>query len=212
MKKSKLLIAVWLSVLAGAGTPNINANNIGYAKELVYNFDNTQKWDTKKINSNNDIDLSSHEEIINTDVSTILESLWYEKWIEVIRQHFLEEINMYRVKNNIVQLKLDSTLNEAAQRFADHWSEHHALWHSFDDKSVRDMWVDLSDLYQWGENVAYGQNTIFDVTEARYNRSEWHKKTMLWLHKSKYTWEPMTYNHLWIGFNWEFFVAEFWTK
>ncbi len=210
MNKSSLLITIGLSVLVTANTPNINATTTWHTKDLVGVFGDNQNWNTKKIDEN--IDVNNHEEVIHTDVNTILELLWYEKWIEVIRWHFLEEINMYRIKNNISTLDLDSTLNQAAQKFAEYWSKHEWLWHSFDDKSVRDMWVDLSNLSQWWENVAYGQDTIFDVVEARYYRSKWHKKTMLWLHKSKYTWEFMSYNSLWIGINWDFFVAEFWTK
>jgi hypothetical protein len=88
---------------------------------------------------NPDIDINNNEEIINTDVNVLLESFWYEKWIEIIRQHFLEEINNYRLKNNRPLLELDSSLNLTAQKFAEYWSKNEWLWHSPANKSVQNM-------------------------------------------------------------------------
>lgn len=177
-----------------------------YAQTSSYPVD-AQKKNTLELVENRGS--MEHQKIIKENVKDILGIYGKEKWMEIIREHFLEEINIYRKLNNRPPLVLDTVLGAAAQRFAEYWSPKHQLWHEFDGKSVRDMWIDLSNYSGRWENVAYGEITIDDIVSDRYYKSEWHKKTLLGLHISKNSWEIIPYTSLGIGISWSFVVAEF---
>jgi hypothetical protein len=102
---------------------------------------------------------------------------------------------------------LDSTLNVAAQQFAEQGNSKKQLWHSFDGKWIN---IDLSNYSATAQNVAYDATaTILSVVNDRYTKSEWHKKTMLGLRVSEYTWKTIPYTVLGIWVSWSFIVAEF---
>ncbi|MEI8253524.1 MAG: hypothetical protein WCG25_07465 [bacterium] len=61
-----------------------------------------------------------HDTIVKMEFKDILKIYGKEKGMEIIRKHFLEEINMYRKNNGRPLLVLDKTLNEAAQKFAEY--------------------------------------------------------------------------------------------
>jgi hypothetical protein len=120
----------------------------------------------------------------------------------------LIEMNTYRKLHNRPELSLDFTLNTVAQKFAEYASPYKQLWHTFNGKWFDDMGIDLSKFSATGENVAYGIQNIFSIVQWRYT-SPWHKKTMIWLRKSKISWDTLIFNSLGIGISWPFVVADF---
>lgn len=202
MRKSKKAL-IWLAIV-GAG--------------LVWSpsfWQNTEKIknDTKK-SSLTTLDSKEiiHDTIIKMHFKDILKMYGKERWMEIIREHFVQEINKYRKLMDRPSLVLDDTLNEAAQRFADYGAQYNLLWHEFDWKWVRDMWVDLDGFSARAENVWYWQNNIYQIVWDRYHKSPSHKKTMMWLHISQYSGELIPYTSVGIGINGLFIVAEFGTK
>ncbi|MFZ2151091.1 MAG: CAP domain-containing protein [Candidatus Absconditicoccaceae bacterium] len=154
----------------------------------------------------------THDTIVKMDFKDILKIYGKEKGMEIIREHFVQEINIYRRIMDRPPLVLDDTLNEAAQRFADYGAKHKGLGHEFEGKGVRDMGVDLDGFSARAENVGYGQDSIYEIIADRYNKSQSHKKTMLGLHISQYTGEPIPYTSIGVGISGLFIVVEFATK
>ncbi len=216
-KRSSFLQKITRSIIITAGFLGVNLSE-GQAQINTSNDQENNKinWEQKKVDNHKTtkttylLDNLDHNSIVHMNVEDILIIYWEENWLEIIRKHFLEEINKYRKLNNRPLLDLDSNLNEAAQRFAEYWEKYKKLWHSFDGKTFLDMWVDLSDFSEFGENVAYWQKTIYDIVDAWYNRSPWHKKTMLGLNKTSND-KDMIYTHIGIGIKWLFVVLDFGT-
>jgi len=175
------------------------------------NKENVKNHAKKELLNINSKDLV-HDTIVKMEFKDILKIYGKEKGMEIIRKHFLEEINMYRKNNGRPLLVLDKTLNEAAQKFAEYWSKYKQLWHEFDGKWVWEMWVDMKGYSSRWENVAYWGTNIAEVVSDRFNRSEPHKKTMLGLNTSQYSWDTIPYTSVGIGIDWLFIVVEFATR
>ena len=197
----------WIKFTAGAAIiASVFSSNPSYNQTTKYPTDLHKNNNLELVQKNDNLD---HAKIIHMSFDNILQQYGKEKWLEIIRNHFLIEINTYRKLNNRQDLSLDPALNEAAQKFAEYGSKFKGLWHSFNGKTVEDMWVDLDNYMFKGENVAYGIDNIATVVSDRYYKSEWHKKTMIGLRVSKITGDTITYSNLWIGISWPFIVAEF---
>jgi len=155
------------------------------------------------------VDTSFHEKIITTNMDSILVTYGKEKWLNIIREHMVIEINKLRKLYNQPPVTQDSTLNIAAQNFAEYGSPYGGLWHSFNGKNVYDMWIDPYKYIATAENVSYGKETIASVIESRYKSKKWHKETMLGLNISEYTWKKLDYALFGFGYDNNFSVGEF---
>lgn len=197
----------WKNLTAGAVMlASVLSTNLWYNQDAKYPIDLQKKNTIELVDKN--VDSLDHGKIIHIKFDSILKEYGSEKWLEIIRNHMLIEINTYRKLNKKQPLSSDSTLNEATQKFAEYGSPYKALWHYFDGKWVEDMWVNLDNYLNMSENVAYGSNDIATTVSDRYH-SEGHKKNMIGLNVSKYTWKTIPYSLLGIGLSWKFIVAEF---
>lgn len=191
---------IWLSVIGASllWSPTFSQNQEkikdGANKNLVTNLNWNQKL---------------HESIIKMDIQDIFKINGKEKWLKLIRKHMTIEINKYRELNKKNPLLQDIVLDSAAQKFAEFGAPYKQLWHSFDWKSVIDMGVDMTWYRAIWENVAYKVKNISDIVSYWYYKSEQHKKNMIGLNKSKYTWKDISYDAVWIGISWDFIVVEF---
>ena len=66
----------------------------------------------------------SHEEIIQIQFDDIIALYGKEKWMEIIRRHFIQEINVMRKDQWLNELQNDSMLDTATQKHADYLHDH----------------------------------------------------------------------------------------
>ncbi len=183
--RNKALIVAWIAALSMINSPKIDAQKIDSSKAVIENFD--EKW--KNINS---FELS-HEEIIHMDVDSLLGMYWKERWLEIINEHFLIELNNLRKEHNSWNLVVNDTIIQDANEYAkglyendklEHWDWEFAMYNRLLNKGLK---FDLC----W-ENLAWNYRNILDLIKW-WEDSHSHLLTMiykkytrcwLWYHKS----------------------------
>ena len=176
-----------------------------WLKEKTSMQGNHQKTPDKLIQKEKE---KTHQEIVQMAFDQIFATYGKEKWLDIIREHIVIELNTYRKSHDMPLLSLDPVLTTVSQKFATYGAPYKQLGHSFDGKSYKDMWVSLDTFSATGENVAYGADSIAALLDGRY-KSPWHKETMVWRWKSKYSSQILTFDSIGIGLQWPFVVADF---
>ncbi len=135
MKKGAIILATTLASLASKENfANIKKHieedtNHHIVVDLSKNHSskNTFYIDDDKILSNNDsID---HQTIISMNMDDIITQYGKIQGMEIIRQHFLEEINFLRTNNALPILRLDTLLNNSAQYHAEDMARNNYFSH-----------------------------------------------------------------------------------
>lgn len=119
------------------------------------------------INSKTDIkkeivDTLDHQKIITQNINLIFEKYGKEKGLEIIRNHFLIEINTIRKKNNLPWYTANDTLERVAQEYAIYLEKNKMLSHV--NKNGKRIWDRLrakkytftrcgENLWDWEENI-----------------------------------------------------------
>jgi len=152
-------------------------------------------------------DKLNHKHTIEDLCERIMFIYGQERWIEIIRYHFFQEINIIRKQYGLQPLPQNKILNTTAQKYAKYmfdndWYEHHSKeWVTFDQR-LNKAWYS-SDLMaenidEWFTSIS---KTIFDRLHE-----PWHKDVLL--HKrideigvGFYGWEMNRWNFSeWVGF------------
>lgn len=127
-----------------------------------------------------------HEEIIAMPFDQIFASYGKVKWLEVIREHFLIEINAFRKNLGNNEVSFSSGINDIAQEYAESIAKNGNFSHVDED------WKDVSDRAdeKWitytiiSENISYNQKTIKDIIKGYKN---WEKTGHFNVFKKPYT-------------------------
>ena len=90
-----------------------------------------------------------HDKIINMNFDTILSLYGNEKWMELIREHFLIEINKERSAVGNPPLKFNDTLNKVAKDRAIKMAEEKIYSHTIDWKSAAKEAMETGYDIQW---------------------------------------------------------------
>lgn len=189
-----------------------NTNSWEKKKASIGQTDNNtiKKWDDTTIN----IDSLNHKEIISMHVDSIISFYWVEKWLEIINEHMLIEVNKLRkeftdsvllqnenANRTLEPLTLNKKLCTSAQTYAEHMDKnnrfHHTGkdWSSFESR-IRRTWYPFKFLW---ENLYKEWFSIKDVI------CEWKKsKTHYNVIKNKH------YIHAWFWYKNGYWVAHFW--
>lgn len=84
-----------------------------------------------------DIDSLDHEKIIHIDVNILIDFYWEKKWLEIIREHMLIEVNELRKKYGAEPLILNESLNNACQWHAEHMNTNMITSHRGENYSTQ---------------------------------------------------------------------------
>lgn len=195
MKKTDKLI-LWLSIVTSV---------LAWSPAFSQNVEKIKNDTAKNIATNLDWIELAHDTIIKMNVEDILKIYGNEKWLELIREHMLIEINKLRKEmNNYPPLKLNNILNISSKKYSEYMSKNNHFSHT--DKE----WLRSSDRIknEWGnfeivwENLARWQESIEKVLDHRLNYSASHRKNLLF---NLYTDLGVWY------YNW-YWVLNFWKK
>lgn len=135
MKKSVIILATALASLASKGNfANTTKIEDNAKKQIVVNFDDQQsKQDkntfyvpsTKQLSGiDKEPDIIDHQTIITMNMDDIIKTYGQVKWIELMRNHFLEEINILRKEKWLPDLQSNTILNNSAQQHVDFLTTH----------------------------------------------------------------------------------------
>jgi len=129
--------------------------------------------------NNTDIININHEKFIEQEFTKILEFYWESKWLSLINQHFLIELNILRDSAWLWQLKLDEDLSKAAQGQSEfleiEWEIYHMQWENSQRKRLKNDWFNFTSCW---ENLASWQKNIKEIIDD-WMASSWHKVNML---------------------------------
>lgn len=126
-------------------------------------------------------DTLDHQTIITTPVDSIFLKYWQEKWLEIIREHTLKEINIFREKHNLPACTMDPLLQDVSLEYAKFISKKKQLTH-IDDKGrgLRERLIAVNHSFiMCGETLAYWQKTISDLVHIRTVESIPHKDVIM---------------------------------
>lgn len=118
MKKPAIILAAALALVPKGNFAHTAQIQDATQKQIIITFDDQQTQDKNTFTDKqpNSID---HQTIISMNMSDILTQYGETQGMEMIRQHFLEEINSLRTNNALPILHLDALLNNAAQDHAE---------------------------------------------------------------------------------------------
>jgi len=140
----------------------------------------TQKDIYEIVNDSTNIVDETHETIIHMPVEKILDLYWIEKWLLVINEHLLIEINNIRERYKKPLLsKVDLKLKSFSQQHAKFMSWEKKLYHmKWDDILRKRLKRDNFEFLTSGENLARRQETIDEAISDRMG-SKSHKANIL---------------------------------
>ena len=116
-----------------------------------------------------------HSEILKMNFGNILKLYGKEKWLEIIRQHFLQEINKQRTALGNPTLKSHTVLNEVAQSKAqdmadnDYFDHTDKQWLSDAGRMVKDGRYKVQ---MFGSNISYNIKNIGEVVQSYVNNKK----------------------------------------
>lgn len=188
---------------------------LNYLKELLENIkiqdqinldlpiDNNQDTNQDQNNNENNENQNENEEDQNNDQNED-ENLINEnetEQLKQIRQEMIESLNSIRISYWLKPLEINIRLNNIAQNHAIYMAQTNDFshitkdWKTPYDRAVQ-WWYKFS--YFW-ENIAAFQTSVEQVMNDWMN-SQWHKENIL---------NP-NYTQVWIWFNWDYRVQNFW--
>lgn len=139
MKKKALLLATALSALVHQGNFASTKNQIvDHTKhQIAVSFGGQESkqdaktvyvsWIQEKISDKNP-DSMNHQTIITMHMDDILVKYGKEKWLDIIRQHMLIEINLLREQKWLSKLMFNTILNNSTQKHAEFLSKNAHLY------------------------------------------------------------------------------------
>lgn len=148
-------------------------------------------------------DSLEHQRIINMNVDSLLIEYGEEKWMEIIREHMLIEVNKLRIEHGKQPLVQNDTLNQLAQNHSqymyenDRYSHKDKEWHNA-NRRMEKAGIVFTWIAKWWENIAKNYHTIQGVLYAWMN-SPWHRANILFV-----DWEA-----LWTGYDVGFWTQDF---
>ena len=135
------------------------------------------KYDRYKIESPDDI---KHKEIAGMNIDSILATYGQEKWMELVNEHTLIEINKLRIAKQLVPLEISHDVMVSSQKQAEFldklWKTQHMAWDLVLPKRLERENIVFSICW---ENLADGQTNIAQVVEHWRTLSETHKENLL---------------------------------
>jgi len=165
---------IWLGIIwsAIAGSPVFWQNLNMTQKELA-------EWMTT--------DKPEHGTIINMDIQDIIKIYWWEKWLELVANHMIWEINKFREEDGKDTLQLDQNLGDFTQKWTKYISDNHGTDQSL-KKSLHLQWS----LVLWkrlkkdnipfiicAENIWKWQKNIRQILDDWMEKSQAHRESIL---------------------------------
>lgn len=178
MSKIKNLIAGWLAVLwsvvpwQAMNSTKVQSQQEKTSTEIATIFDeNKIDDDTFEIW----MDTIDHEQFIHRNISEIFDEYGEEKWLLLVNQHLLIELNKIRVENGAKELVLDDQIIQLAQKQAIHLDSldkifHENFWDRLDANNI--------EYNSYWENLWLWQTNIDDIVK-QWMTSPWHKSNIL---------------------------------
>jgi len=185
MKKSKKAL-IWLAII-WAGL--VWSPSFSQTKENV-------KENTKKELVNNYWKEISHEDIVSMNLKDILQTYGKEKWMEIIRENFLIEINNKRADLGNKPLKLHAVIDNLAQEQAQDMADNNYFSHTDKNgKSASDRMIANGkyNYKRYASNISFNISTIREVVQSYINsnkRNTGHYDVII----------VKEYEDLWVGF------------
>lgn len=203
MKKGAIILTAALTSLVSEGnfanTTQIKDNAINQIMVTFDNQDNKQDKNTfyvvgekpnDGIHQEPDI-LIDHQTIISMNMGDILAKYGKVKWLKLIKQHLVLEINNYRLSLHNTPLVMTNDMNKIAQDYAQVSAQNKSFSHI--DNAGHDV-SDRADAQKInytviGENLWYNKKTINDIVN-------WYKKGKETGHFEIFSKE---FSKIWIG-------------
>lgn len=163
--KKRHNILLWLALTSAilSGWQDLSAQTEKVIKD--------SKKDLTEIFYNTNIEQLSHEQIIKSKISDLIIEYWLEKTQELVREHIINEINIYRVSQNLPILKKNNILERLAQEHARDMARNGVLSHTNSQgKTVKEVFLEwgYDPKYAYtGQNIAYWPATIQELIENR---------------------------------------------
>lgn len=205
----KVIIISAISILPSIMKPNFSINQKDSRIWLLH-----QQYNELIIKESFcfEINTVDHNKFINMNIDSILSIYWKERWLDLVREHMLIEINNYRKQFWLSQLLTDSNLNNCAQNYAIYLVNNHESWH-FANKTPRERVInsnyDKNKLGSLVENLCYRTISINETLKMRKESKEGHNENLLfefekqwycwiWFHKKDFnTWYKRVFEAAW---------------
>lgn len=138
------------------------------------------------------IDTIDHEQFIHRNISEIFDEYGEEKWLLLVNQHLLIELNKIRLENGAKELILDDQIIQLAQKQAIHLDSldkifHENFWERLDANNI--------EYNSYWENLWLWQTNIDDVVK-QWMASPWHSSNIK-KRSFKKMWLGLVYNKRW---------------
>ncbi len=148
-------IILWLSLI---GTTLL------WSPSFSQNQEKIKDWTKKELVENINW---GQENIAQLKFKRILQDNWEEKWLEIIQNQMLIEMNKIRENNNLIAFDLNKTLSKAAQDYAIEISQtkklsHIGKWKSNPSTRAQKAWYQYSYVF---ENLGKDFFSIQDAIE-----------------------------------------------
>ena len=175
INRATIVVIAGMSLMIAKNSPRILSQNNYNKKEIVEVFDAHKNIDIENIN------IEKHDSIINLDINQIFEELWEKKWLDLVREHMLIEINKFRSENNLNNFSDNYILDRTAQIYAEYCIDNNRLKHN-DKNANTPTYRSKKNGYktQVKENLFRWDNpSIKDIIEMWTIYSKSHEKTIL---------------------------------
>lgn len=195
MSKIKNLIAGWLAVLwSVVPWQAMNSTKVQSQQEKT-STEIATVFDENKINDDTFeiwMDTIDHEQFIHKNISEIFDEYGEEKWLLLVNQHLLIELNKIRVENGAKELVLDDQIIQLAQKQAIHLDSldkifHENFWDRLDANNI--------EYNSYWENLWLWQTNIDDIVK-QWMTSPWHSSNIK-KRSFKKMWLGLIYNKRW---------------
>ena len=149
---------------------------------------------------NNDLPekIENHEDFITTRVDKIFKLYWKERWLELINQHMLIEINKFREENWRPPLKLDLEIQKLSQARAEHLYNKNSCehWQLNDSLRARIQQKNIKWIIGAWENICQWFYTIKDTYNA-FIASEIGHRDLILMEECNFCWTGVECSKFW---------------
>ena len=195
--KNKSKILLWLSLLSAVNSP-ARFSSIKEIKDQVQ----TTIVNTVSLN---------HKNIINMHIFDLVELYWLDKAKEIVRDHFLLEINKYKewlkYKQNIVLTKVaqeHATYLQKTNTFSHKGDKWNQVWNRVDEN----WWYNYQVL---SENISFRNNIKDVVFWYTKGQNTWHDEIFKSDYEDIWIWITDKSDEWWSEDNY-YFVFVFWKE
>ncbi|MFA5748270.1 MAG: CAP domain-containing protein [Candidatus Absconditabacterales bacterium] len=176
-KTKSILIGLSFLTSGIVSGQNIKDFKTQVKKDLIENFQTTKKNNSDKTISYISSQDKLHENIINTSFDDIIKKYGKIKGIEIIKTHFLIELNKERAKNGAGPMKINNVLNQLSQEHSGDMAINNYFNHVNKKGKSATQRVEGKYFYSvFGENIYFNEENIKHIMIGYKNRKKGHHK------------------------------------